>query len=117
MNTELKCQYEKESLGFYLSAHPMEKYSFKSINSFSDGSNCLIGGEITDIAEIYDRNGQAMAFITISSQHGNTKCLIFASLWNNKKLFLKDLVIGDIIMINGKRSGGDCLINKVEKLE
>ena len=108
---------KKESLGIYLTSHPCEKYSFQPLSSFTDNNPCLIAGEITDIAEIFDKNGQAMAFITISSHHGNTKCIAFASIWNNKKFSLKDLVIGDIIMIHGKRSGNDVLINKVEILE
>lgn len=115
-NDKTKTIFEKESLGLYLTKHPLEEYSFKSIKDYPDNCECLIAGEVVDLTPIYDKNGNQMAFMTLSSQYGNTKCIIFHNTWNNKKLDFKSINISDVIMIKGIVSGPDCITNSYEKL-
>ena len=113
-NEDIQGVWEFESLGMYLTRHPMEKYSFKDLLEYHNNDIATIGGQIVDVAEIRDKNGNLMAFITISNQYGNTKCIAFSSLWKGKT---KDmLTMHNVVMIKGKRSDDCCLINEVEVL-
>lgn len=110
-------EYEYEALGVYLKKHPLENYSFQSLDSFANNENCLVAGVIIDVATIFDKNGNKMAFVTINNQYGNIKCLVFSSTWNAKKtLNQDDFVNNNTIMIRGVRSGKDVILNSYEVL-
>jgi len=115
-NDRIKAEWEKEVLGMYLSTHPLEKYGFKSLNYYKDGSQALQGGEIYDIKIFNDRNGNEMAFVFLDTLFGNIKVIVFASLWQYKKI-QESIQIGNIIMAKGKRSGNDILLNEIEILD
>lgn len=113
-----KLAWEKEALGVYLSSHPLDKYAFKSLQEHQDNSKCLVAGIVSDVRVFYDKNGNEMAFITISNQQGNMKCIAFSRTWADKSLGLSEkLECGNIIMVRGKRSGNDCIIDSVEIIE
>lgn len=116
-NDKIKCQWEKDALGLYLSVHPMEKYGFKPITDFEDGDyNALQGGEITEVNIFNDKNNNEMAFIMIDTLYGIVKVIMFASVWSNeeKRDCIKE---GNIILVKGRRSRNDILLNEVEVLE
>lgn len=115
---KLKMKYEKESLGMYLTKHPLDKYHFQHITEFPDNAPCLIAGEIIETAERYDKNGATMMFITINNNYGNVRCIIFASIWNKKNSNIKEIVKPEnIVIIRGRRSGDTCLVDTIELLE
>lgn len=115
-NDNNKAMWEKESLGMYLSTHPLEKYGFKPLSYFKDGSYAMQGGEVSDLKIFNDKNNKEMAFVTIDTLYGNVKTIIFQSMWNDldkRPLFN----IGDVVMVKGKKSGNDILVNEMEILE
>jgi DNA polymerase-3 subunit alpha len=113
-----KLAWEKEALGIYLSSHPLDKYAFKPLLAHQDNSNCLIAGIVDNVRTLYDKNGNEMAFITISNQQGSIKCIAFTETWTNKVLCLQEKVeYGNIIMIRGRRSGNDAIIDTMEIVE
>lgn len=114
-NDKIKSEWEREVLGMYLSSHPLEKYGFHSLDSFQDGQVCIQGGEVTDMRVFKDKNQNEMAFVTIDTLYGNVKCIVFASTWkynNIRELFQ----IGNTLLIKGKRSANDMIVNGVELL-
>jgi DNA polymerase-3 subunit alpha len=114
---KLKCQWEKDALGLYLSVHPMEKYGFKPLTSYEDGDyNVLQGGEVVDIKVFNDKNKNEMAFVWIDTLFGIIKVIIFQSTWADEDV-KNSIKEGNIIMVKGRRSGGDVLLNSVEVLE
>lgn len=114
-NDKIKSQWEYEALGLYLTAHPLEKYGFNNINTFPEGGVALQGGQIYDIKETIDKNGNKMAFIFINTLFGNIKTIAFASTWRLKKI--QSVIQKDnIVMVKGGRSGNDILISEVELL-
>lgn len=113
-----KMQWEKESLGMFLTEHPLEKYAFKHITEFSEGTNCLVAGIVESVNPFYDKNGNEMAFATISNQYDNIKLIIFTKTWRSKANELPSKVIcGNIIMVNGKRSGNDVLVDNITVID
>ena len=116
-NDKLKCKWEKDALGLYLSVHPMEKYGFKPLSSFDENQyDVLQGGEIADIRIFNDKNKNEMAFVNIDTLYGIVKVIIFASTWDKKEI-RECIIEGNIIMVKGKKSGNSVLLNEVEMLE
>lgn len=91
--------YELESLGIYLSGHPLKDYedkirSVKNI-SFSDGlttlegaNDVLIIGKIEDITRKITKKGNKLAIVKILDLHGNLSFSVFESniaLFDNLK--------------------------------
>ena len=71
--------------------------------------------EVVDVTPRLQKNGKEFAFITGSNQHGTLKCLAFASIWECQDI--KDIAkVGNIVLIKGKRSGQDLIINDMELL-
>jgi DNA polymerase-3 subunit alpha len=97
---------EKEFLGFYISGHPLKKYS-SIIRLYSNGgesmngndpqekSNLTIAGIITEIRTLLDRNNNQMAFVKIEDLTQSYEAVVFASVFPNVEdlLYLDSLVL------------------------
>ena len=112
----IKMEWEKEVLGMYLSSHPMEKYGFKPLDDYEDRGHCLQGGEIYNVVQFKDKKGNDMAFVFLNTLFGNVKVLIFASSFGRKDI-QEALHIGNIVLVRGRRSGRDVLLDSIEVLE
>ena len=113
---ETKLLWEKESVGMYLSAHPMDKYGFKPLDSYENDGKCIQGGEVVVVESRPDKKGNDMAFITLSGVYGSIRVLIFSSTWRYervKELFQK----GNLVLVRGKRSGDAVIFDSGEVLE
>ncbi len=115
-NEKVKAEWEKEVLGMYLSVHPMEQYGFHPIDHYEEGARALQGGEVSEVKVFKDRNQNEMAFVTLDTLHGGVKVIVFNSVWKNK-LNQHALAPGNIVLIKGRRSGHDILMDEAEVLE
>ena len=96
----------------------MDKYSFKYIDDYNDGDNCVLGGEVIEVVERYDKNGGKMAFITLNSNQGNIKCLVFATIWNKRGSNIQDVLKeNNIVLVEGKKDKHSCLVYNAETIE
>ena len=115
-NDKIKCQWEKESLGIYLSSNPLDKYSFEPLEDLQDNSIVVQGGEVISIKEFKDKNGGLMAFINFETLFGTIKLISFASVWE-KNQSLRDIInSGNIIMVKGRKSNSDMFLESAEIL-
>jgi DNA polymerase-3 subunit alpha len=97
--------FEKESLGFYISGHPLNRYEellgkFTNtnavlINEMEDGATARIGGIITNTKVIKTKKGDLMAFVKIEDMHGFVEAVVFSSVYSliNDQLFEDNPVI------------------------
>ena len=79
--------FEKETLGFYVSGHPLDKYreQLEKINytlssefdELSDGSEALLVGKIEDITERISKKGNKFGIATLLDLHGNIELMLF----------------------------------------
>ena len=93
--------YEKESLGFYITGHPLNRYealldkfanaNAVTIKEIGDGAAVRIGGIIRQIKVIKTKRGDLMAFVTIEDMHGSVEVTVFASLYER----VNDLLVED----------------------
>ncbi|CAG1066312.1 DNA polymerase III subunit alpha [uncultured bacterium] len=100
--------YEKETLGFYLSSHPLAGHKREldlyaiHIDSLTEKNNedeVTIGGIITGLKEIVTKKGDRMAFVTIEDLTGSVEAVIFSDLYKK----VRELVNSDhALLISGK---------------
>ncbi len=80
-------EMEKESLGFYVSGHPLDKYRetlegikytlSSEIDDLADGSQALIIGRIESITEKISKKGNKFGIANIMDLHGNIELMLF----------------------------------------
>ena len=86
---------EKESLGFYVSGHPLDKYREQldnidytlssEIEDLVDGSQALLVGKIENITEKISKKGNRFAIANIMDLHGNIELMLFENRLNELK--------------------------------
>ncbi|MEN9407382.1 MAG: hypothetical protein RLZZ455_598 [Candidatus Parcubacteria bacterium] len=110
---EEKLGFEKELLGFYLTAHPHSKtleglrtvisHEIELLEEEKEGTQVKIGGIIETAKRIFTKKSNAeMAFIQLSDDKGiGVECVIFPRVFEeHKSLLIQDTVI----LIHGKLS-------------
>ena len=80
-------EMEKESLGFYVSGHPLDKYResldeieytlSSEIEDLADGSQALFIGKIESITEKISKKGNKFGIASIMDLHGNIELMLF----------------------------------------
>ena len=106
--------FEKETLGFYLSGHPLTRYAdalrrlttthTQQLREISDGEEIVIGGVVNALKEITTKKGDRMAFLTLEDLHGVAEVIIFAELYKKSTLLLKS---EEPVFIKGRVDAGD----------
>jgi DNA polymerase-3 subunit alpha len=85
-------KHEKEALGFYISGHPLTRYSKQlekigtkktsELEEVPDGENVKIGGILRDIKKIQTKaKAEIMAYFTLEDPDGNTEVIVFPELY------------------------------------
>jgi DNA polymerase-3 subunit alpha len=83
----LKLKYEKETLGFYITGHPLRKYS-DEVKTYSNattatlsekpsGFDVAIGGIVSAVRQLRTKKGDPMAVIQFEDWDGIVEVLIF----------------------------------------
>jgi DNA polymerase-3 subunit alpha len=90
---------EKETLGFYLTGHPLSSHihilqRFTSMDTLRvqeavDGQEILIGGVVNSLKETNTKRGDRMAFVTLEDLNGVVEVIVFSDLYKNSSLLLK----------------------------
>jgi len=80
-------EMEKESLGFYVSGHPLDKYREQldginytlssEIDDLADGSQAMFIGKIEHITEKISKKGNKFGIANIMDLHGNIELMLF----------------------------------------
>ena len=102
-------QYEKESLGFYLSGHPLLDYSeelgryvshqISGLAEEGEEKTVRIGGMISASREVTTRNGEKMGFITLEGLDGVVEVVIFSKPYAR---FVKQVQDEEPVIVAGK---------------
>ncbi len=100
---------EKETLGYYLSGHPLEQYEREltvlatPIRELRPEKNkrVSIAGLIVNIRTLMTRKGDRMAFLTLEDRSGKQEVAVFSDTYNAKReLLVKD----NLVVITGEVS-------------
>jgi len=100
---------EKETLGFYLSHHPLEDYQEKltelvnadstNLEDFSDKSHVILGGVITNIRRKSTKNGNIMAYFSLEDLHGTIEIIVFPKTFEEFKEVLRE---ENVVIVEGR---------------
>jgi len=95
----VKLKFEKETIGFYITGHPLSAYaeeiqSYININleeltRTNDRSDARICGVINNINEKITKRGDRMAFITLEDLTGTAEVIVFSDIYNKSQDILK----------------------------
>lgn len=111
-NKEDRLTWEKELLGLYVSAHPLDSYqkvlsSFAKIRQLKSSEvtgSVVVGGLITKLKKTITKKNETMAFATLEDGTGSIEIIIFPKSMQTMGQFLE---IDRILQIKGKVSSGD----------
>ncbi len=109
---EEKLLWEKEHLGMYVSAHPLDVYSkvlstlrtVKSLSLDELGANVVMGGIISRLKKTLTRKNDPMAFFTLEDMTGSIEVLVFPKVMEKSLPFLTD---DRIVQVIGRLSDKD----------
>ena len=85
---------ERELVGIYLSAHPLDEYKIvldnlcntqcdelADVNQLKDREDVIIGGIVTDVRTRFDKRGQPCGFVTLEDFNGSGELALFGEEW------------------------------------
>jgi DNA polymerase-3 subunit alpha len=89
---------EKETLGFYITGHPLAEYrgllarhataTTEDLPSLPDKSTARLGAIVTAVKEISTKSGERMAFVTLEDLVGSVEAVVFPDLYRSSMLHL-----------------------------
>lgn len=120
---------EKETLGFYISGHPLDRHrsairafgasSMADLAEARDGAEVRVAGILAGVKTLTDKRGKLMAFATLEDFTGSTELICFADCYEKGKAVLVAnqmiLAIGRISTREGERP--KVLVNEVIALD
>ncbi|MFW0861069.1 MAG: DNA polymerase III subunit alpha [Dethiobacter sp.] len=96
---------EKESLGLYISGHPLEEYQqllklyagFSDINSLAESPNnqqAVVAGMVSTVKHLVTKTGKPMAFFLLEDLVSSIEIVVFSSVYEKARQFLEnDMVV------------------------
>lgn len=103
----VKLNREREMIGMYLSAHPMDEFEFElnnicnattqdlqDLSKYPMGTGLKIGGIVTSLKNGTTKTGRPYGIITIEDYHGSYEIALFGKNYEDySKYMIKDLFI------------------------
>jgi DNA polymerase-3 subunit alpha len=100
--------FEKETIGFYISRHPLSRYQEEikkqtnldtsSLSKLQNGVEVKICGLVSGLKEIVTKKGDRMAFLTLEDMNGFVEVILFPEVF---KAALTCLRGGDPLLVKG----------------
>ncbi len=109
---EEKLLWEKEHLGMYVSAHPLDAYgkvlatlrTVKSLTLDELGANVVMGGIVSRMKRTLTRKNDPMAFFILEDFTGSIEVLVFPTVMEKSLPFLEN---DKIVQVTGRLSDKD----------
>jgi DNA polymerase-3 subunit alpha len=106
--------YEKETLGFYITGHPLLRFRDKlsaltdadssTIHEKKDRESVVFGGVVSAVREVTTRKKEVMAYVTIEDLKGSITAIFFADIYRKSY----DVIhTEDPILIKGTIDAGE----------
>ena len=115
--------WERELLGLYVSAHPLDNYEMyleeqsvplSMITKDMDSNKATIGGIVTDMRTIITKSGTKMAFVAIEDKTAESEIIVFPELY---KKIGSDLTKDAVIRASGKINARDREGNIIDEIK
>lgn len=100
---------EKETLGLYVSSHPLKgleteiagygAISTAALKEVPDRSTVTVVGMVSKVKRLTTKKGDPMAFVEIDDLEGSTEVIVFTELYNKSRHLL---VADEVIVVKGR---------------
>jgi DNA polymerase-3 subunit alpha len=100
--------FEKETIGFYISRHPLSRYQeeikkqtdldISNLTKLQNGCEVKICGLVHSLKEIVTKKGDRMAFLTLEDMSGFVEVILFPEVFNAALTCLRG---GDPLLVKG----------------
>jgi DNA polymerase-3 subunit alpha len=124
LKTETILEQEKEFLGIYLSAHPLDQYrdklqhlnayTIKRVLEIPEGQKVLIAAYLNNYKEHITKRNNKMAFLTLSDQQEKIEVIVFSDLFRKINF---DLLENRALLVYGKKSEEQIIAKKIISLK
>jgi DNA polymerase-3 subunit alpha len=123
-----KLAYEKETVGFYITGHPLDNYrrelkevvdtDLGGLATWPEGQPVRVGGLVRTIKEHKNKKGERMAFLTMEDTTGAVEVIVFADLFRDHAALLASTAP---IIIQGRyeknEAGGKIIAETLDPIE
>ncbi len=109
---------EKETLGLYLSGHPLDEFeaylrpqidhSFSELPNLPDGVEITVGGLIREVKRVTTKRGSSMAFVELEDFDGEGEVLLFPDRLRENRDEIEE---GRVVVVEGQVSWRDEEVN------
>jgi DNA polymerase-3 subunit alpha len=127
-DSRTRLQFEKESLGFYISGHPLDFFTeqiaslctadTQSVKEKREGSEVVLCGLLSIIKEITTKRGDRMAFLNLEDREGTIELVAFAEPFTQARPLLQG---DDPLAVWGKvqhdEKSTKLLVNRILSME
>ena len=105
--------WERDLMGLYLSAHPLDKYDtyfeeqthpISLITAENNDKMVTVGGIITSVRTILTKKGDKMAFVKLENKTGETEFIVFPSVFAECG---GKLEVDNVVKVKGKVNATD----------
>lgn len=120
-------EFEKETLGFYVSGHPLDEfrgildgitYSLSSdISHISDGSTAIFIGKVENIATKISKKGKKFGIVSVMDLHGNLEMMLFDKDLEKLEGFNLEEPVAFSVRVKKDDNGVSLGVNKILSLE
>lgn len=113
--------WERDLMGFYISAHPLDKYEayfqeqtmpISEIKPNIDGATVIVGGIITNVRSLVTKSGSKMAFVKIEDKISEIEVIVFPKTFEQVGA---KLVQDAVVKVTGRVNATDRDGNKIDE--
>jgi len=117
--------WEKELLGLYITAHPLDEYrdtlnkftSILSLKSSNEEQSVIIGGLITQIKTIITKKGEQMCFAALEDLTGSAELVVFPRVFaDSRDLLAPDAMVKVWGKFHNEEGDAKILVDRLSRL-
>ena len=120
-------RFEKELLGLYVSAHPLDRYRaaltcyatpLSKIAASAVGGSATVGGRVNKIRRIATRTGDQMAFVSLEDGTAEIEVTVFPKVLEAvSELMTEDQLLGLCVTVSDRNGARNVVVEEAFPLE
>ncbi|HIP46308.1 MAG TPA: DNA polymerase III subunit alpha [Campylobacterales bacterium] len=120
-------QLEKETLGFYVSGHPLDDFREKinstphtlssEIDTLADGSKTFFIGKVEEVVQKISKKGNKFGIVNLMDLHGNIEMMIFEKMMIQLQMMDLNQPVAFKVLVNKDDRGTNIRVQKIVELD
>ncbi len=120
-------QLEKETLGFYVSGHPLDEFREQinalphtlssEIDTLADGSKTLFIGKVEEVVQKISKKGNKFGIVNLMDLHGNIEMMIFEKMMIQLQMMDLNQPVAFKVTVNKDDRGTNIRVNKIVEID